>query len=186
MRDDACLPYFRCGEAGPLSGRETSKQDEALCTKEQLGAAVAKELERAPADVVAMTNGTRPQLFTFTDDISTGVAAAAVAAADRLKDAVLVAFTESGYTARLISELRPRVRLLALTPHLHVVRRMALYWGVTARTVGRFQSTEAMVRQVRRLLLADKLARPGSPIVIVAGVPLNQPGFTNLITVHRL
>ena len=128
----------------------------------------------------------RSSPFEFTDDISTGVAAAAVAAADRLKDATLVAFTESGYTARLISELRPKVRLLALTPHLHIVRRMAMYWGVTARKVGRLASTEAMVRQVRRLLLEEKLARPGSPIVIVAGVPLNQPGFTNLITVHRL
>jgi pyruvate kinase len=128
----------------------------------------------------------RSHPFEYTDDVSTGVAVAAVAAADRLKDAVIVAFTESGYTARLISELRPNVRLLALTPHLNVVRRMALYWGVTARKVGRFASTEAMVRQVRKLLLAEKLARPGAPIVIVAGVPLNQPGFTNLITVHRL
>jgi hypothetical protein len=65
MREDACLPYFRCGDTGPLSGRETSKQDEALCTKEQLAAAVAKELERAPADVLAMASGTRPQLFTY-------------------------------------------------------------------------------------------------------------------------
>ncbi len=128
----------------------------------------------------------RPSPFTSTDDISTGVAVAAVEAADRLKDAVIVAFTESGYTAKLISELRPTVKLLALTPHLHIVRRMALYWGVTARKTARLASTEAMVKQVRRLLLAEKLAKPGAPIVIVAGVPLNQPGFTNLITVIRL
>jgi hypothetical protein len=65
LGDDACLPYFRCGESGPLTGRETSKQDEPLCTKEQLTRAVAQELERAPTDVLAITNGTRPQLFAF-------------------------------------------------------------------------------------------------------------------------
>jgi len=74
LGDDACLPYFRCGESGPLTGRETSRQDEPLCTKEQLTRALAQELERTPADVLAITNGTRPQLFAF----------AALVAADRL------------------------------------------------------------------------------------------------------
>lgn len=144
---------------------------------------------RAMATIVEETEkGLVPRAspFLHTTDVSTGVAAAAVAAADRLEGAVLVAFTESGYTARLISELRPTARLLALTPNLDVVRRMSLYWGVTARQVGRFASTEAMVRSVKRLVAVEGLAKRGAPLVIVAGVPLNQPGFTNLITVHRL
>lgn len=144
---------------------------------------------RAMATIVEETEkGLVPRAspFLHTTDVSTGVAAAAVAAADRLEGAVLVAFTESGYTARLISELRPTARLLALTPNLDVVRRMSLYWGVTARQVGRFASTEAMVRSVKRLVAHEGLAKHGAPLVIVAGVPLNQPGFTNLITVHRL
>lgn len=65
MGDDVCLPYFRCGAAGPLTGREESKQDEPLCTKEQLAAAISKELERSSSDVIAITGGTRPQLFAF-------------------------------------------------------------------------------------------------------------------------
>ena len=93
--------------------------------------------------------------FSFTEDISTGVAAAAVAAADRLKDAVLVAFTESGYTARLISELRPKVRILALTPQPRLVRRMALYWGVTARHGRPVRVDRGDGAAVRRLLLVE-------------------------------
>ncbi len=65
LGEDTCTPAFRCSPAGPLDGRETSKQDEPLCTKEQLSAAVAKDLERAPADVLGLTNGARPQLFAF-------------------------------------------------------------------------------------------------------------------------
>jgi pyruvate kinase len=130
--------------------------------------------------------GIRPHPYDHTQDISTGVAAAAVAAAEQLGVALLVAYTESGYTARLISEFRPSANILALTPNEEMVRRMKLYWGVTGRKVGRLHSTDAMVRQVRRICLSDKLVPAGSPIVIVAGVPLNQPGKTNMMTVHRV
>jgi pyruvate kinase len=124
--------------------------------------------------------------FQKTQDVSAGVAAAAVAASRQLGIALLVAYTESGYTARLISEFRPTASILALTPNEAMVRRMSLYWGVQARLVGRLQSTDAMVRQVRRLCRETGLVPPGAPIVIVAGVPLNQPGNTNMMTIHRV
>ncbi len=120
------------------------------------------------------------------DDISTGVAAAAVAAAEQMGIGTIVAYTERGLTARLISEFRPRARVVALTPNPETVNRMALYWGVTAKQVGRLNSTDAMLRQVRRLCREEKICEVGSPVVIVAGVPLNEPGNTNMISVHRI
>ena len=81
LGDDVCLPSFRCNEQGPLSGRETTKQDEPLCTKEQLAQAVTKDLARAPADVIALTGGTRPQLFAFATLTAGGKVPESVAAA---------------------------------------------------------------------------------------------------------
>ncbi len=43
-----------------------------------------------------------------------------------------------------------------------------------------------MLRQVRRLCRDEGLCEPGTPVVIVAGVPLNEPGNTNMISVHRI
>jgi pyruvate kinase len=120
------------------------------------------------------------------DDISTGVAAAAVAAAEQMRIGTIVAYTERGRTAQLISEFRPNARVVALTPNPETVNRMALYWGVTARRVGRLHSTDAMLRQVRRLCREQGLCPGGTPVVIVAGVPLNEPGSTNMISVHRI
>ena len=120
------------------------------------------------------------------DDISTGVAAAAVAATRQMRIGTIVAYTERGHTARLISEFRPEARVVALTPNADTVHRMALYWGVTARKVGRLQSTDAMLQQVRRLCREEGYCAAGSPVVIVAGVPLNEPGNTNMISVHRV
>jgi pyruvate kinase len=119
-------------------------------------------------------------------DISTGVAAAAVAAAEQMGIHTIVAYTERGLTARLISEFRPRARIVALTPNPETVNRMALYWGVTAKQVGRCQSTDAMLRQVRRLCREDSICAVDTPVVIVAGVPLNEPGRTNMMSVHRI
>jgi len=128
----------------------------------------------------------REQVYMATDDISTGVAAAAAEASDRLNAAVLVAYTQSGHTARLISELRPNARVLGLTPHPNVVRRMCLYWGVEGRLAPTLSNTDAMIAHVKKVCREEKLAPPGSTVIIVAGTPLNASGRTNLMTVRRM
>jgi hypothetical protein len=70
--DDVCVPSFRCNDAGPLTGRESTKQDEPLCTADQLTQAIAKDLARTPADVIAANGGPRPQLFAFATLAKTG------------------------------------------------------------------------------------------------------------------
>lgn len=128
----------------------------------------------------------RPHPFTRTDDISTGVAIAAVSAADRMHSAAIIAFTESGQTARLLSELRPRCRLVALTPRPEIVRRMGLYWGVTPHLAPKLQSTDSMIDSVKALCREHGWAQAGQTVVIVAGTPLSVAGKTNLMTVRRL
>jgi pyruvate kinase len=143
-------------------------------------ARIVEETERSLGSTL------RPSLQVGTQDLSTGVAAAAVAAAGQLGIGTIVAYTERGHTARLISEFRPQARIIGLTPNADTVNRMALYWGVQGRQVGRLQSTDAMLRQVRRLCRDEGLCEAGSAVVIVAGVPLNEPGNTNMMSVHRI
>jgi pyruvate kinase len=144
-------------------------------------ATMARIVEETEKDLVPTF--VRP--FAGRREVSTGVAAAAVAATDQLESAILVAYTESGETARLISELRPRARILALTPSEATFQRLALYWGIQPLRVRRLHSTDAMVRQVRRLCQAQGLCQKGDHLVIVAGVPLNAPGNTNLMTIQH-
>ncbi|GEN10549.1 pyruvate kinase [Myxococcus fulvus] len=124
--------------------------------------------------------------FERSEDLGTGVAAAAVAAASQLNIGTIVAYTESGHTARLISEFRPNARIIALTPSETTVNRMSLYWGVTGLQVRRVRSTDAMLGQVRKLCLREGICEEGAPVVVVAGVPLNIPGNTNLMSIHRV
>ncbi|HYH94821.1 pyruvate kinase [Hyalangium sp.] len=130
--------------------------------------------------------GLRPSLVDRKDDLSTGVAAAAVAASEQLGIDTIITYTERGHTARLVSEFRPRAQIIGLTPSPDTVNRMALYWGVTGIQVGRLKSTDAMLTQVRRLCRDQGLCKAGQPVVIVAGVPLNEPGSTNMMSIHRI
>jgi pyruvate kinase len=130
--------------------------------------------------------GLRPSLAERKEDLSSGVAAAAVAAAEQLGIETIVTYTERGHTARLVSEFRPRAQIIGLTPSADTVNRMALYWGVKGLQVGRLQSTDAMLRQVRRLCRDEGMCKVGTPVIIVAGVPLNEPGSTNMMSIHRI
>jgi hypothetical protein len=90
LGEDPCAPSFRCNESGPLTGRETTKQDEPLCTKEQLARAVAKELERSPADALVAASGTRPQLFAFANLVAAGKVPASLTTAHARRRYALV------------------------------------------------------------------------------------------------
>jgi hypothetical protein len=82
---EACKPWFRCSESGPVSWSDTSKQDEPLCTKAQLAKVVDAELGRSTKDV--LEGGSRPGLFAF----------AALAAKDRVPPSFAAAHARRRY-----------------------------------------------------------------------------------------
>ncbi len=114
------------------------------------------------------------------------VARACVQAADSLHLPVVVAFTESGSTARLISKYRPQARIVAFTPKAQTYRQMAAYWGVTPLMIRRLDSTDEMIEEAAHRLLEIGLAESGDGVAIVAGIPPNQATSTNLIKLHVL
>ena len=89
----------------------------------------------------------RPEAYGFPE----AVADAACQAAKLLQAKAIVAFTQSGFTARLISQDRPSVPIVALTPFPEVQRKLGLYWGVSSRLVRKVETTDEMVEEVRAL-----------------------------------
>lgn len=98
----------------------------------------------------------------------------------------LIAFTETGLSARLIARWRSATPLLAFTPDPRVRSQLALTWGVETFLVPPAQHTDDMVAQVDRALLDIGRATAGERVVIVAGVPPGRPGTTNGMRVHRI
>lgn len=111
---------------------------------------------------------------------------AAVMVADDVGATHLIAFTETGLSARLIARWRSETKLLAFTPNQRVRSQLALTWGVETFLVSQVEHTDDMVEQVDRALLDIGRATAGERVVIVAGVPPGVPGTTNGMRVHRI
>ena len=111
---------------------------------------------------------------------------AAAKVAELLKARAIVAFTQSGFSARLISQERPQVPIIALTPFVEVQRRLALCWGVSSRLIAKVHTTEEMIEEAERALLSDGTVAANDLIVIISGGPQWVAGTTNLLKVHRV
>jgi len=111
---------------------------------------------------------------------------AAAETAELLEAKFLVAFTQSGDSARRMSRLRGTTPLLAFSPLAAVRHQLALVWGIEAHRAEYVEHTDEMVKQVDRLLSVDGRCRQGDLVVIVAGSPPGIPGSTNAMRVHRI
>ncbi len=111
---------------------------------------------------------------------------AASSAATAITASAVVAFSERGTTARLISKQRPAAPIVAFTPFESVKRQMALYWGVRPHAIAEIKHTDARVEEAERRLKAEGLSRTGEKIVILSGSRVGQPGGTNLLKLHEV
>src|SRR5213594_1678909 len=117
---------------------------------------------------------------------SEAISDAAASAARVLGARAIVAFTQSGFSARLISQERPDVAIIALTPFVEVQRRLALSWGVSSRLIRKVETTDEMIEEVEATLLGDGSVRMNDVLVIISGSPMWVTGTTNLLKLHRV
>ncbi len=163
-------------DAVMLSGETSvgSYPVEAVATMSRIVAAAEEDLFRLPKVETEQTS------------VSGAIAAAAAVVGTTVGASALVAFTQSGTTARLLAEHRSPVPLLAFTPVAEVRSQLALTWGVETFLVPAVEHTDDMVRQVDSSMLSLGRMEPGEFVTIVAGSPPLTSGTTNAMRVHRL
>ncbi len=114
------------------------------------------------------------------------VAEAAGSAARELGAAAIAVFTQTGSTARVVAKFRPLTPIYAFTPSEIVRRRLALVWGIRPRCVELLPGTDEMIEAVVHRLLGESAVKRGDLIVVTAGTPVQRPGSTNFLKVHRV
>ena len=124
------------------------------------------------------------QVWREPGEVGSAIAHAAATTADELGARVIIAFTESGTTALRCSKARPKVPVIAASPHPEVLRKTALYAGVIPLLVSPGRDTDQMVDNATQAAARSGLVRPGDRVVVVAGVPVGRPGQTNLLKVE--
>lgn len=122
----------------------------------------------------------RPQ----TDDL---ISYNACYTAERLGAVAIIAFTQSGSTARRVAKFRPRVPIIAITASDAVSGRLELYWDVQAVNLGApAGSIEELINTGTRLARESGIAKSGDLIIITGGTPLGVPGTTNFLKVQKV
>ena len=92
----------------------------------------------------------------------------------------IVAFTDSGATARMLSKYRPVPRIYAFTPHDAVCNRMNLLWGVTPVVCPGDLTAQGMGEFAESALKRMGVVQPGDVFGLIAGTT-QTAGATNFL-----
>src|SRR5437764_15443521 len=99
---------------------------------------------------------------------------------------LVVVFTKSGFSARVVSSKRPAVPILALTDEPRTYRQLALAWGAVPELVPHCADYDEMMERTKTVVVSRELADHGDRIILTAGVPFDRPVTTNLLNVENV
>jgi pyruvate kinase len=97
---------------------------------------------------------------------------------------LIVMWSQLGGGASYVSQMRSSVPVIALSSNPEALRRMSILYGLFPFFMDQPESTAAFILQLDKLLIDQKWAQKGDPIVLVLGEPIGQEGLTNKIQIH--
>ncbi len=122
----------------------------------------------------------------ITKDAPDAISYSATRVATRVGARAIIALTESGFTARMLSRFKPHEPIIVMTPHERTKTRMALSFGCLPVKIKGFKHIYEVRDMVSQFVKEKEIAKTGDKIVIVAGVPFGKAGGTNTILVHTV
>lgn len=99
---------------------------------------------------------------------------------------LIVALTDKGFAARMISRYKPEQKILALTPKQTTVNQLALSYGCIPVLCKKFDGIATVIKEAKSLILKNKLAVKGDKVVMIFGFPLGQSSGTNALIVETI
>ncbi|MBP6946123.1 MAG: pyruvate kinase [Candidatus Pacebacteria bacterium] len=124
----------------------------------------------------------RPMNEVTTTDVTT---LSATYDAHLLGAKAIVALTETGSTARMLSRHKPHLPIIALTPHNTVAHQLSVSFGIIPIfDRSRVTQFEEAVVLAKRILIEQKCAKKGDTFILVAGLPFGTTGSTNTCSIQ--
>jgi pyruvate kinase len=139
---------------------------------------IVREAETLSTPAVTMRGRRRTHALAVCD--------AAVTLARDIEADALAAYTRSGRTAQILSKLRPRAPIFAMTERTAVARRLAIWRGVVPLVIRQEERGEETFSHINRELQARGLVDDGGIAVVVGTAPQGPPGHTNFIRLLRI
>ena len=98
----------------------------------------------------------------------------------------IIAFSNSGTTAKLVSAVRPRVKIITISPNIIVSRQMSLLWGVRSIKSKDASGWKDMINISRQIIKKDKSIKKNDFVIITAGLPFGNATMTNMIRLYKV
>jgi pyruvate kinase len=105
---------------------------------------------------------------------------AAVYSAHKSKAALILAFTESGRSARLCSSFRAKLPIVACTMNERSFHRMSLFWGVSPISIPKVSRIRDMNRHAAEVIAEHRFIRSDQLVVALTG-SFAVSGATNTV-----
>ena len=107
--------------------------------------------------------------------------------AEKLNAVLIAAHTLSGQTARLISQVRPTTRIVAITPVESTHHQLSLAWGVESIYAHGMETD--FLKSIARaddILIDAGFVKKDDLVIVSTGIPASIAGGTNLMKIHRI
>ncbi len=118
--------------------------------------------------------------------MSDWVGSSVVSIAENIKAKAIVALTNTGRTARMISRFRPAENILAFTPSEKIATQLSLSFGCEAVLTEKVTSLSDILDDIQKYLLKNKIGKKGDQVVVSAGWPVGKAKDTNMLLVEEL
>jgi pyruvate kinase len=185
-------PYPTRAEVADIANAILDGTDAVMLSEETAVGRFAPQTVRMMARISARTEAALdyPRLHQLKLDLPATTVAEAIAQgcleiAEDLKARAIICSTTSGSTPRLISKNRPRAPIIGATSSSETYRQLVLSWGVVPVMVPATHDTDARLADAVRVARERQLVAAGDLVVIVGGVPVGEPGHTNMIKVQQ-
>ena len=113
--------------------------------------------------------------------LSNAVAYSAVNTAAALHTKLIIASTRSGYTARMVSKLKPQATILGLSRIERTLRAMSILWGVVPKLATEYSNTDDMLNKAVAIAKQNNFTDKGDLVILTAGA--GTEGVTNMMKV---
>ena len=123
-----------------------------------------------------------PSLTSFSEAISYS----ACRSSNLLHAKAVVAATNSGATAKLISKYRPKCPIIAITPYDEVRRGLNLNFGIFPTKCQVFTTTDEILSEAKKVATNLSFAERGDDIIVAAGLPSATTGGTNMLKIEKV
>lgn len=98
----------------------------------------------------------------------------------------IVAATNSGSTAKLVSKYKPKCPIIAITPNAEVMRGLSLNFGVFPVLCQEFSTTDDILTEAKTIVKNLNIGHEGDDIIVAAGMPTNHTGGTNMLKIENI